>query len=291
MTGVLIKIVSSLFYLVSGMLWKKILPRGLNYHLIFYRTIFSILFSLVFISFFSFLIEDGVSLNPFFKASLEDWLFATAICFFSFYGLYYFTNALKHGRYTVVAPFISMAALFSFVTAYFLYDETVGLNAILSFLLLFGALVYHQFTYLKTFRLSKEIYLCLLSSFFWGTSFVLYPISIETFGVYNFSLIMEVCVLISCIYLVMLKERTLKMQLLKKADFRICFWIGFCVACGNIGANYSLEKIPVYLNIIIAVLFEAVMILAGLYWFKESLMKRDWILVFCIAVGTLVLLL
>ena len=89
----------------------------------------------------------------------------------------------------------------------------------------------------------------------------------------------------------MLKERTAENTLLKKADLRICFWIGLCVACGNIGANYSLEKIPVYLNIIIAVLFEALMILAGLYWFKESLMKRDWVLVFCIAVGTLVLLL
>jgi len=291
MTGVLIKIVSSLFYLVSGLLWKKILPRGLNYHLIFYRTIFSILFSLVVISFFSFLVEDGVSLNRFFKASFEDWLFAAAICFFSFYGLYYFTNALKHGRYTVVAPFISMAALFSFVTAYFLYDEAVGMNAILSFLLLFGALVYHQFTYLKTFRLSKEIYLCLLASLFWGVSFVLYPISIKTFGVYNFSLILEVCVLLSCVYLAILKENTLKLTLPNKGDLKVCFWIGLCVAGGNVGANYSLENIPIYLNIIIAVLFEAVMILAGLYWFKEKLRMRDWALVTGITVGTVLLML
>ncbi len=275
MTGVLIKIVSSLFYLVSGLLWKKILPRGLNYHLIFYRTIFSILFSLVVISFFSFLVEDGVSLNRFFKASFEDWLFAAAICFFSFYGLYYFTNALKHGRYTVVAPFISMAALFSFVTAYFLYDEAVGLNAILSFLLLFGALVYHQFTYLKTFRLSKEIYLCLLASLFWGVSFVLYPISIKTFGVYNFSLIMEVCVLtVVCLPCHFKRKHIETNGYQTKADLKVCFWIGLCVAGGNVGANYSLEKIPIYLNIIIAVLFEAVMILAGLYWFKESLRKE-----------------
>ena len=55
MTGVLIKIVSSIFYLISGLLWKRIIPRGLNYHLIFYRTIFSILFSLVVISAFSFI--------------------------------------------------------------------------------------------------------------------------------------------------------------------------------------------------------------------------------------------
>lgn len=291
MIGVLIKIVSSLFYLVSGILWKKILPRGLNYHLIFYRTIFSILFSLVVISAFSFIDDEGASFNRFLKASFKDWFFVLAICFFSFYGLYYFTNALKHGRYTVVAPFISMAALFSFVTAYFLYDEAVGWSAILSFLLLFGALVYHQFTYLKTFRLSKEIYLCLLSSLFWGVSFVSYPISIEAFGVYNFSLILELCVLLSCVYLTVLKENTLKLTLPNKADLKVCFWIGFCVAAGNVGANYSLQNIAIYLNIIIAVLFEAAMILAGLYWFKEKLRIRDWVLVAGITVGAVLLML
>ncbi len=291
MTGVLIKIVSSIFYLISGLLWKRILPRGLNYHLIFYRTIFSILFSIVVISAFSFTDYGTGELDRFFQSSFKDWVFALTICFFSFYGLYYFTNALKHGRYTVVAPFISMAAVFSFGTAYFLYDEVVGLNAVLSFIFLFGALVYHQFSYLKTFRLSKEIYLCLLSSLFWGVSFVLYPISIEAFGVYNFSLILELCVLLSCVYLTVLKENTLKLTLPNKADLKICFWIGLCVAGGNIGANYSLQNIAIYLNIIIAVLFEAAMILAGLYWFKEKLRMRDWVLVIGITVGTVLLML
>jgi drug/metabolite transporter (DMT)-like permease len=190
-----------------------------------------------------------------------------------------------------VAPFISMAAVFSFGTAYFLYDEVVGLNAVLSFIFLFGALVYHQFSYLKTFRLSKEIYLCLLCSLFWGVSFVLYPISIKAFGVYNFSLILELCVLLSCVYLTVLKENILKLTLPNKADLKVCFWIGLCVAGGNIGANYSLQNIAIYLNIIIAVLFEAVMILAGLYWFKEKLRMRDWVLVTGITVGTVLLML
>jgi multidrug transporter EmrE-like cation transporter len=63
------------------------------------------------------------------------------------------------------------------------------------------------------------------------------------------------------------------------------------VAGGNVGANYSLENIPIYLNIIIAVLFEAVMILAGLYWFKEKLRIRDWVLVTGITVGAVLLML
>jgi multidrug transporter EmrE-like cation transporter len=63
------------------------------------------------------------------------------------------------------------------------------------------------------------------------------------------------------------------------------------VAGGNVGANYSLENIPIYLNIIIAVLFEAAMILAGLYWFKEKLRIRDWVLVAGITVGAVLLML
>ena len=63
------------------------------------------------------------------------------------------------------------------------------------------------------------------------------------------------------------------------------------MAGGNVGANYSLENIPIYLNIIIAVLFEAVMILAGLYWFKEKLRARDWALVTGITLGTVLLML
>ena len=63
------------------------------------------------------------------------------------------------------------------------------------------------------------------------------------------------------------------------------------MAGGNVGANYSLENIPIYLNIIIAVLFEAVMILAGLYWFKEKLRIRDWVLVAGITVGAVLLML
>ena len=129
------------------------------------------------------------------------------------------------------------------------------------------------------------------ASLFWGVSFVLYPISIKAFGVYNFSLILELCVLLSCVYLAVLKENTLKLTLPNKADLKVCFWIGLCVAGGNVGANYSLENIPIYLNIIIAVLFEAVMILAGLYWFKEKLRMRDWALVTGITVGTVLLML
>ena len=174
---------------------KRIIPRGLNYHLIFYRTIFKILFSLVVISAFSFNDDGGASLGRFFKVSLNDWSFALAICFFSFYGLYYFTNALKHGRYTVVAPlFLSGGyVLFCDKILYFLYDEVV--NECGFYLLYF----YLEHFHFSPIYLSKNIspfqgnIPLLIVLFILGVSFVLYPISIEAFGVYNFSLILEIC--------------------------------------------------------------------------------------------------
>jgi len=51
-----------------------------------------------------------------------------------------------------------------------------------------------------------------------------------------------------------------------------------CVAGGNITANFSLQQIPIYLNIIISVLFEAAMLVIGIKLFKERLKIRDWFL-------------
>lgn len=69
---------------------------------------------------------------------------------------------------------------------------------------------------------------------------------------------------------------------INKSEMSLCFIIGLCVAGGNITANFSLQQIPIYLNIIIAVLFEAVMLILGIKLFKEQLKIKDWVLIFCI---------
>ena len=291
LVGIVVKVLSSFFYLISGLLWKNIISNNINYHVIFFRTIFSLLFSLIVLFIFSFSDEKDASLYRFIEVEWSEWLFTIAVCFFSFYGLYYFTNALKHGRYTIVAPFISMAALFSFITSLVLYSENVSVLSTIAFMLLVLALMYHQSDYLKDFHLSKEIYLSILSAFFWGVSFVLYPISIEQFGIYNFSLVLESCVLISCLYLLIIKQKKFIFQWLSKKEIWICFFIGLCVAGGNVSANYSLATIPVYLNIIISILFESLMLFIGLRWFQEEMKIKDWILVVAITAGTVLLFL
>ena len=216
------------------------------------------------------------------KADIYFWLLTLSICFFSFYGLYYFTKALKNGRYSIVTPFISTAAVFSFITSILLYDENISISSIAAFSILLIGIVIHQYKGFITFRFSKEIYLSILCSFFWGVSFVLYPIPIQKFGIFNFSIILESCVFLSCIYLLIINEKKIKPMTINKSEMSLCFIIGLCVAGGNITANFSLQQIPIYLNIISAVLFEAIVLILGVKLFKEQLKTKDWVLIFAI---------
>ena len=110
--GILIKIISSIFYLFSGLFWKKIIPKHINYHVIYHRTLFSILFSIITIFTFKFLDPNSNTLSDMGKVNLSSWVVTIGICCFSFYGLFFFTNALKNGRYSIVTPFVSSATIF-----------------------------------------------------------------------------------------------------------------------------------------------------------------------------------
>ena len=282
--GILLKIVSSVFYLFSGLFWKTIIPNHVNYHVIYHRTLFSILFSIITIFTFKFLDPNSRNLSDMLKVDISSWVATIWICCFSFYGLYFFTNALKNGRYSIVTPFVSSAAIFSFITSYIIYDENITIFSIFAFLILMIGLVIHQYENITNLKLSKEIFLAILSAFFWGVSFVLYPFSINKFGIYNFSLILEICVFLSCIYLLINKEKKIVPKIFSKSELAICFLIGLCVAGGNVSANYSLDNMPIYLNIIISVLFEAIVIIIGVNLFKERLKTKDWILITTITI-------
>ena len=283
-TSVLVKIISSIFYLFSGLFWKKIVSRNINYHVIFYRTLFSILISILFILLFQYIVPETVNPTTYLEADLSIWLMTISICLFSFYGLYYFTNALKHGRYSIVTPFVSSAAIFSFITALFIYEEDITVASITAFLILIFGLLFHQAKNIKRYRFTKEILFAILSSFFWGVSFSLYPISIKEFGIINFSLILEICVLFSCIYILLIKEKKLFPEKIKIADLKVCFYIGVCVVGGNICANFSLDTMPIYLNILVSIIFEAIILIIGLRIFKERLLLKDWVLVTCVTI-------
>ena len=284
--GIFIKIISSLFYLFSGIIWKKIISKSTNYHVIFYRTIFSIVSTILAILAFERFNIAEYSIQDLKSGNIYNWLFTISLCFFSFFGLYYYTNALKIGRYGFVTPFVSTASIFSFLTALLFFNEEVSIYNLSSFGLLTVGILYHQKDQLKDFKLNKEVLLSLLCAFFWGVSFVLYLIPIKKFGVLNFSLILEVCVFFSAMGILIFKEKRIVPRLLSKRSMKLSVIIGLLVTGGNITAHYALDNMPIIINIVVALIFEAIMLMVGIKIFKEKFLIKDWVLIIIITLAT-----
>jgi uncharacterized membrane protein len=288
--GFLEKIISSSLFLVSGILWKKLLVDKLNYHVIFYRTIVSMFFILMLIITYYYLEIDNYSIAGLYEASVLDWVYTVGLCFFSFWGLYFYTSAIQSGRYSFVVPLSSVTALFSFFTSAFIYNESLTLIRCISLLIIVASLLYHQREKLINFQISKEVVFILLCSIFWGISFVLYLIPIRKFGVLNFSFVLEGCVFLSAVVLLIIKDKKVTPP---KFDTRSLFMsvvMGLMVAGGSVLNNLSLTELPVSINIIIGLLFEIIVLMTGLYIFKERLSFNDWILVVFISIGSFILM-
>ena len=273
-SAIILKIISSTFYLFSGIVWKKVIRRNINYRVIYYRSIFSIVSTILAIFAFEKFNAAEYSIQDFKNGTILDWLFTISLCFFSFFGLYYYTNALKIGRYGFVTPFVSTASIFSFFTALLFFNEEVSIYNLSSFGLLTVGVLYHQKDQLKDFKLNKEILLSLLCAFFWGVSFVLYLIPIKKFGVLNFSLILEVCVFFSAMGILIFKEKRIVPRLLSKRSMKLSVIIGVLVTGGNITAHYALDNMPIIINIVVALIFEAIMLLVGIKIFKEKFLRE-----------------
>ena len=84
--GIVLKIISSTFYLFSGIIWKKVIRRNINYRVIFYRSIFSIASTLLAILVFSKMEITDYSLQDFKNGTFLDWLFTILLCFLVFLG-------------------------------------------------------------------------------------------------------------------------------------------------------------------------------------------------------------
>jgi drug/metabolite transporter (DMT)-like permease len=291
-TSIFLKILSSLFFLGSGIIWKKILiGERKNYHFIFFRVIATLFF----------ISTIAVTLNffgiDFFKPidttiiSIKDWIICISICLFSFWGLYFYTNALQVGRYSVAAPLVVISSAFSFLTSLILYDETLSNFKYSALAFILVGLLLHQKDQLRQFQMTKEVVLVILFSLFWGISFVFYLIPIKKFGVLFFSIILEICVLISCVGLLIFKEKRLWPPKIDRRSSFFCLLMGFLVSGGTLLSNFTLTQFPVSLNILIGLLFELITLSVGLSFFKEKLHPKDYILIVFASVGGFLLLL
>lgn len=221
---------------------------------------------------------------------LTEWMMYIGICMFSFWGLYFFTNAMQNGRFSFVGSLMVISSVFSFLTSLIIYQESLHPNQFISLGLISIGLFYHQKEELAKFRLSKEVILVLLSGFFWGISFVFYLIPIQKIGVFNFTILLELCVLASCILLLIRKDKRFLPAQIDKKGIALCFTMGLMVAGGSLLSHFTLTQLPVSLNILIAMSFEAIVIAVGLFAFREKLSIKDWVMIALATVGSTLLL-
>ena len=289
-TSIFLKIISGIFFLISGIVWKKVLMNGVkNYHYIFYRVLATVFF-LVIASIYVQIYDHENRAIIFSAPTFLDWITCISICLFSFWGLYFYTNAMQTGRYSFVSSLQVLLSVFSFITSLIVYDETLSNSKYYALALIILGLLLHQREKLMQFQLSKEVVLVLLCNIFWGISFVFYLIPIQKFGVLNFSIILEICVLLSCVGLLFFKEKRLLPSKIDKQSMLLCFLIGFLVAGGSLLSNFTLTQFPVSLNILIGLLFEIVVLAVGLYFFREKLNTKDWLLIVLATIGGFLLL-
>ena len=62
--------------------------------------------------------------------------------------------------------------------------------------------------------------------------------------------------------------------------------IGLLVTGGNITAHYALDNMPIVINIVVALIFEAIMLVVGIKIFKEQFFHKDWVLIVIITLAT-----
>lgn len=116
--SLLIKIISFLFFLLSGIIWKKILVNeSKNYHYIFFRVIATLFFLLLIKFYFTSSDIDGFN-AVISKSSFYNWIVCILICLFSFWGLYFYTQALQKGRISFSILLNGISPFFSFFTSF-----------------------------------------------------------------------------------------------------------------------------------------------------------------------------
>lgn len=282
----ILKVLSSFLFFFSGLLWKKILIDRKNYELIIYRTVFSVIFLFTPMLILS-ISYPYFSFSTFFQNGIYEWALSVLICSLSFFGLYFFTKAIQEGRFMMVLPLSSLTSVFAVISAFLFFSQVPTVTQLSALIIIIIALGIHQFDKLKSFNYDKEIFFILLFSFFWGVSFTLYLIPINFFGPVNFSLLLECIVLISA-WCIMLKNenRILPSKIDKKTLF-FCLLIGICVALGSLFSNIALSEVSVLINVLISLIFEAIVILFGLYYLGEKINNKDWLLIACVTIASI----
>lgn len=282
MLFLVIRILSLLFFFVSDLLWiQPIKNQVSNYRLIFYRSVLTSLLFIVIYIFIRFHWLDFGLKYQFVKSNISvssiDLIATVSLCFFSFFGLYFFTSSLYFNKFSFATPLASSGFVFSIIVATFLNKSTINTSTLIAFFVFFIAIIFivKQFT-LSEFKLF--ILPILLTHFFWDTAVVFYPIVINKLGIIIFCLLMEVCVCFMSFLFCIKKDKATFFNYLSSEirlyGFRIII-MAICITVAMLLLSFSVVVLPIILIISLSLFMKLIRVLYGYCILKEKLNNRE----------------
>ncbi len=295
MLFIVIRILSLLFFFVSDLLWlKPIKNQVANYRLIFYRSVLTSLlfcgiFSLVRYHWVDFAIKyQFVKLNL--NVSTWDLITIVSLCFFSFFGLYFFTSSLYVNKFSFATPLASTGFVFSIIVATFLNKTSINTGTSIAFFIFFIAILFiaKQFT-LGDFKLF--ILPIVLTHFFWDTAVVFYPLAINKLGIILFCLLMEVCVCFISFLFCIKKDKLTFFNYLSTEiglyGFRIII-MAICITVAILLLSFSVVVLPIILIISLSLFVKLIRVLYGYYFLKEKLNNREMLILLLFTIAGII---
>ena len=272
--GVLLKLMSMLSYAFSNILWKKLDEASSSYYWIFYRSlvtvgIFTVLYSLgsIFGLDITWLQTDFIGFSQWGK---QDLFLCILLCCFSFFGLYFYNQAIRVKAVGKTIITTSSSAIIGVTIGILIFNDVFYFAYVVS-LLMFIAAVLIIANEGKGFvkGINKGTGYALLAAVFWGISFALLPYFSRKYGALPTAMLLEVCVLLTAG--VFAGKELFKSG---KKPWKILFLLGSFAAAGGLLFNTSMRFADVAVLMVLGAMSPVFGVLLSRLVLKEKLGMR-----------------
>lgn len=208
---------------------------------------------------------------------IKDLIVAVFISLFSCLGLFFYTKSLNVTTVAVAVPISAINSFFGVLVGVIIFkDNLPNLFFLIAIGLVTGLFLIESKTNSKLLPLTKGTCYNLLAAVCWGITFGLFKIPVVTLGVWNFSFILELSVLLfsSCLAFTTYKRVKFQKSIITQ-NFKWYVVLGLlafiAVASHNLALKYTeVSKVSMFGN-----LTPMISIMLSLLLFKQNISKRQ----------------
>lgn len=279
--GYLLSLLSAFCFGITNCLW--IFPQKKQHfiHVIIFRSFVTVILFGITTFFFQ--------LNK--SYLMKDLIVAVFISLFSCLGLFFYTKSLKVTTVAVAVPISAINSFFGVLVGVIIFkDDLPRLFFFIAIGLITGLFLIEAKTNSKLLPLTKGTCYNLLAAVCWGITFGLFKIPVEKLGVWNFSFILELSVLLFSSFLAFTTYKMHKFQRrIISQNFKWYLVLGLLAFIAVASHNLALKYIEVSKVSMFGNLTPLISIMLSLLLFKQTISKRQIIGIIILVVMLLLL--